>query len=63
MTIAVAADAMSERAGMVVDHPMAPGLAERIEALRASIPQQQLEALVSSGSALSPAEVLAMWAS
>lgn len=63
VTIAVAAEAMSERAGVVVDHPMAPGVAERIESLRALIPQQQLEALVSSGSALSPAEILAMWSS
>ena len=61
VTIGVAAQAMAERAGVAVEHPMAPGMAERIEALRASIPPPQLEELVSSGSALSPAEVLAMW--
>ena len=60
VTIAVAAQAMSEHAGVVVEHPMAPGMAERIDELRASVPQQQLEALVSSGSSLSPTEVLAM---
>jgi serine/threonine-protein kinase PknK len=62
VTIAVAAQALSQRAGVVVAHPMAPEMTERIEALRASIPKQQLEALVSSGNALAPAEVLAMWA-
>jgi predicted ATPase/tRNA A-37 threonylcarbamoyl transferase component Bud32 len=60
VTIAVAAQAMSERAGVVVEHAMAPGVVERIEELRASIPQQQLDELVSTGSALSPSEVLAM---
>ncbi len=60
VTIAAAAQLMSARAGVVVDHPMAPGVAERIEALRASIPRQQLDELVSSGAAMSPAAVLAM---
>ena len=45
---------------VVVEHPMAPGVADRIEALRSSIPERELEALVPSGSALSPSEVLAM---
>ncbi|MDP9176521.1 MAG: protein kinase [Gemmatimonadota bacterium] len=58
--IAAAAQVMSERAGVVVEHPMAPGVSERIEALRASIPKQHLDELVASGSALSPAAVLAM---
>lgn len=58
--IAVAAQAMSERAGAVVDHPMAPGMAERIAAFRAAIPKQELDVLVASGSALTPAAVLAM---
>src|SRR5688572_6972774 len=58
--IAAAAQVMSERAGVVVEHPMAPGVSEQIEALRASIPKQHLEELVTSGSALSPAAVLAM---
>jgi predicted ATPase/tRNA A-37 threonylcarbamoyl transferase component Bud32/tetratricopeptide (TPR) repeat protein len=63
VTIAVAAQAMSERAGVIVEHPMASGMVERIAELRASIPQQQLEALVASGSALSPSEVLALCSS
>jgi predicted ATPase/tRNA A-37 threonylcarbamoyl transferase component Bud32 len=58
--IAAAAEVMSERAGVVVEHPMAPGVSEQIEALRASIPRKQLEELVAAGSALSPAAVLAM---
>lgn len=45
---------------MLIEHPMAPGLAERIAALRASVPQEELQALIGSGSALSPAAVLAM---
>ena len=58
--LAAAAQVMSERAGVVVEHPMAPGVSEQIEALRASIPKQHLDELVASGSALSPAAVLAM---
>ncbi|CAN5753805.1 hypothetical protein BH23GEM9_BH23GEM9_12080 [soil metagenome] len=60
VTIAAAAHEMSARAGVVVEHPMAPGVAERIEALRASVPRGELDALVASGSALTPAAVLAM---
>jgi predicted ATPase len=60
VTIAAAAQVLSERAGVVVAHPMAPDVAERIEALRASIPRKQLDDLMASGSALSPAAVLAM---
>lgn len=58
--IAAAAQVMSARAGVIVEHPMAPGVSERIEALRASIPSEQLDTLVESGSALSPADVLAL---
>jgi len=61
MKIAIAAHVWSERAGVVVAHPMAPELADQITALRASIPSEQLESLVSSGDTLSPAEVLALW--
>ncbi len=60
VTIAVAAQALSDRIGVVVEHAMAPGMAERIEAIRASIPQSHLQELVASGSSLSPAEVLEM---
>ena len=60
VTIAAAAQVMSEQAGVVVDHPMAPGLADRIERLKASIPKATLEELTTSGGALSPAAVLAM---
>jgi predicted ATPase/tRNA A-37 threonylcarbamoyl transferase component Bud32 len=60
VTIAAAAQEMSARAGVVVEHPMAPGVAERIEALRASVPRKELDALVASGRALTPATVLAM---
>jgi non-specific serine/threonine protein kinase len=60
VVIAAAAQVMSERAGVVIEHALAPGVSERIEALRASVPKARLDALVASGSALSPAEVLAM---
>lgn len=60
VAIAAAAQEMSARAGVVVEHPMAPGVAERIEALRASIPKEDLEALLASGRALSPSAVQAL---
>jgi hypothetical protein len=60
VTIAAAAQVMSAKAGVVIEHPMAPGVAERIEALRASVPKGELDLLVASGSALTPAAVLAM---
>jgi lipopolysaccharide biosynthesis regulator YciM len=60
VTIAAAAQALSERAGVVIQHPMDPGLAARIEALKVSIPKTTLDGLVANASALSPAAVLAM---
>jgi hypothetical protein len=60
VAIAAAADALSERAGVVVEHPMDPGVVSRIEALKASIPKGTLEGLVANASTLSPAAVLAM---
>jgi non-specific serine/threonine protein kinase len=60
VTIAAAAQALSERAGVVIQHPMDPGLAARIEALKASIPKTTLDGLEAKASALSPAAVLAM---
>ena len=62
LAIATAAEVMSKRAGVVVEHPMAPGVAERIEALKATIPREQLDAAITSGAAMTPAEVLAMLA-
>jgi predicted ATPase len=60
VAIAAAAHVLSERAGVVVEHPMDPGVVGRIEALKATIPQATLDDLVASGHTLSPAEVLAM---
>jgi hypothetical protein len=60
VAIAAAAHALSERAGVVVEHPMDPGVADRIEALKASIPKATLDGLVANASTLSPAAVLAM---
>ena len=60
LAIAAAAEVMSSRAGVVVEHPMAPGVAERIEALKATISQEHLAELMSTGAAMTPAEVLAM---
>jgi len=58
--LVAAAQAMSERAGVVIAHPMAPGIAERIEALKAAVPQDAFEALVARGRSLTPAAVLAL---
>ncbi|MGK7313272.1 MAG: protein kinase domain-containing protein [Candidatus Longimicrobiales bacterium M2_2A_002] len=60
LAIATAAEAMSQRAGVVVEHPLAPGVAEQIEALKASVPREKLLAVQASGAALTPNEVLAM---
>lgn len=60
VAIAAAAQVMSERTGVVIEHTMAPGLAERIESLRASIPDEDLVKLVEQGRTLTPAAVLAM---
>ncbi len=59
--IAIAAETLSARAGVVCDHPMDPGVAERIAALKSSIPETALDGLVSEASALSPADVLEMF--
>lgn len=58
--IAAAARALSERAGIVVAHPLAPGIVERIDALKASIPHDRLEGLMAKAGALTPAAVLAL---
>jgi hypothetical protein len=60
VSIAAAARALSERAGIVVAHPLLPGIVERIETLKATIPQHALDGLVAKAAALSPAAVLAM---
>jgi predicted ATPase len=58
--IATVAHGLSRRAGVVIAHPMAPGLSERIEALKASIPKVALEGLEAKASTLSPAGIVAM---
>ena len=60
VAISAAAQALSERAGIVIEHPMDPGVVERIEALKASIPKGTLNGLVAKASAMTPAAVLAM---
>ena len=60
VAIAAAAAALSARAGVVVEHPMDPGVVGRIEALKSSIPKAALDGLVASASTLTPAAVLAM---
>ncbi|MGB5174642.1 MAG: hypothetical protein WBQ30_07865, partial [Thermoanaerobaculia bacterium] len=60
VTIAAAAHTLSKSDGLVVDHPMAPDVVGRIEALKASIPKAELDGLIANASALSPAEVLTM---
>jgi len=58
--IAAAADGLSSRAGIVLTHPMDPGVVGRIEALKASIPRGTLDGIVANGSTLTPAAVLTM---
>ena len=60
VAIAAAAHALSERAGVVIEHPMDPGVVSRIDALKASIPKGRLDGLVANASVLSSAAVLAM---
>jgi non-specific serine/threonine protein kinase len=60
VAIAGAAQELSERAGVVIDHPMDPGVADRIEALKATIPEARLAGLEADARSLTPAGVLAM---
>jgi non-specific serine/threonine protein kinase len=60
VAIAGAAQELSARAGVVIDHPMDPGVAERIEALKATIPEATLAGLEADARGLTPAGVLAM---
>ncbi len=49
-----------EHAGTVVAHPMDPGVADRIAALKESIPKGTLNGLVARVAELTAADVLAM---
>ncbi len=62
VAIAEAAQALSARAGVVVDHPMDPGLSARIATIKASIPRRRLDGLVAEASTLTPAAILAILA-
>jgi predicted ATPase len=58
--IAASASVLSSKAGVVVEHPMLPGIGEKIAALRASIPAAEVDACVAAGRVATPTEVLAM---
>jgi predicted ATPase/tRNA A-37 threonylcarbamoyl transferase component Bud32 len=60
LVIAAAAQEMSTRAGVVVDHPMSPALATRIAEMRASVPNEDLTALVAAARGMTPAAVITM---
>lgn len=60
VTIAAAADAMSERTGVVVEHPMSPEVGGQVEVARATIGRELLDALVAAGREMSPGDVLTM---
>ena len=62
VTIAAAADALSERTGATVVHPMGPEMTGRMDAARATIEPELLDALVAAGRTMSPRHVLAMLA-
>lgn len=59
--LAAAAESRSRSAGVVIAHPMAPGLAEEIAAMKAKVPQDRLEELVREGEGLSVSDVMGMW--
>jgi non-specific serine/threonine protein kinase len=61
-TIAAAADALSERSGEILAHPMGPEMAGNVDAARTSIGPELLDALVAVGRAMSPRDVLTMLA-
>ena len=60
LQLAAAAEVLAERAGVVVEHPMAPGLAAQIETLKASVPRDALEGFTAQGRSLTPADVAAL---
>jgi non-specific serine/threonine protein kinase len=60
VAVAAAAEAFLARAGSVVAHPMDPGVADRIAALKASIPRGTLDRLVARAATLTAADVLVM---
>jgi non-specific serine/threonine protein kinase len=60
VAVAAAARALSERAGIVVAHPLLPGIVERIESLKAEIPAGALDGLVAKAAVMTPGAVLAM---
>ena len=60
VTIAAAAEALSRRSGVVISHPMDPGVVERIETLKAAIPSADLDRLLAEAEELTPAAALAL---
>jgi predicted ATPase len=60
VAIAAAAEAFLVRAGAVVSHPMDPDVADRIAALKESIPKGTLEGMVARATTLTAPDVLAM---
>ena len=60
VTIAAAAEALSRRSGVVINHPMDPGVAERIANLKAAIPAADLDRLLAEAEQLTPAAVLTL---
>ena len=58
--VAEAAQALADRAGVVCDHPMDPGVVERIEALKVSIPADAAAGATANAGQLTPAAVLAL---
>jgi len=60
VAIGSAAQALTERAGVVCDHPMDPGVVDRIEELKSAIPAATVGGLLAGASELTPADVLAI---
>lgn len=60
VAIAASAQALSARSGVVIDHPMDPGVAERIRVLKTTIPAATLMGLEAGARDLTPGAVLDM---
>lgn len=60
LTIAAAADQQSEGTGVVIEHPMGPGIGDQIEAIKMTLSEDEIRAVTERGRSLSTGEVLSL---
>ena len=60
MTIAAAADQLSEGTGVVIEHPMGPGIGDQIEAIRMTLSDDEIAILTERGRSLSTGEMMSL---